>query len=172
MTIRAVSAAEHAALGDLTVQAYAQLPGRPPSEGYTAKLRDVASRARQAEVLVAVSADGQLLGGVTYVDDPANPWAEFSARDEAGFRMLAVAPEAQGQGVGAALVEACVERARRDRKRRLTLLTAPSMTAAHRLYERFGFRRVPESDIIVENGLQLRSYALDLEEGRPDGDRE
>jgi ribosomal protein S18 acetylase RimI-like enzyme len=46
------------------------------------------------------------------------------------------------------------------------------MTAAHRLYERFGFRRTPESDIIVEDGLQLRSYALDIEEGRPDGDRD
>jgi ribosomal protein S18 acetylase RimI-like enzyme len=172
MTIRDVLAAEHAALGDLTVRAYAQLPGRPTSDGYAAKLRDVASRARDAEVLVAVADDDRLLGGVTYVGDPANPWAEFTAPDEACLRMLAVAPEAQGGGVGGALVEACVERARRDGKRRLSLLTTPNMTAAHRLYGRFGFRRAPESDIIVEDGLQLRSYALDLGEERPDGNRE
>jgi GNAT superfamily N-acetyltransferase len=172
MTIRDVLAAEHAALGDLTVRAYAQLPGRPTSNGYAAKLRDVASRARDAEVLVAVADDGRLLGGATYVGDPASPWAEFTASDEACFRMLAVAPEAQGGGVGGALIEACVERARRDGKGRLSLLTTPNMTAAHRLYERFGFRRAPESDIIVEDGLQLRSYALDLGEERPDGNRE
>jgi GNAT superfamily N-acetyltransferase len=172
MDVRDVSAAEHAALGELTVRAYTQLAGRPTSEGYAEKLRDVTTRAREAEVLVAVSDDGQVLGGVTYVGDPANPYAEFSALDEACFRMLAVAPEAQGGGVGGALVEACVDRARRDGKRRLSLLTTPNMTAAHRLYERFGFRRTPESDIIVEDGLQLRSYALDLEEGRPDGDHD
>lgn len=171
MTIRDVTAAEHAALGELTVRAYAQLPGRPTSERYAAKLRDVASRARAAEVLVAVSDDGEVLGGVTYVGDPASPYAEFSEPDEACFRMLAVAPEAQGKGVGPALVEACVERARRDGKRRLTLLTTPNMTTAHRVYERFGFRRVPESDIIAEEGLELRAYALDVE-GGTDGRRQ
>ncbi|MDX6549921.1 MAG: hypothetical protein QOJ31_605 [Gaiellales bacterium] len=37
------------------------------------------------------------------------------------------------------------------------------MQAAHRLYERLGFRRSPESDMIVESGLALRSYVFDLE---------
>jgi ribosomal protein S18 acetylase RimI-like enzyme len=170
MTIRDVTAAEHAALGDLTVRAYAQMPGHPTSEEYAATLRDVESRARHAEVLVAVADDGRLLGGVTYVADPASPYAEFSDPDEACFRMLAVDPDVQSGGVGSALVSACVERARRDGKRRISLYTAPEMTAAHRLYERFGFRRLPESDIIVEDGIELRSYVLDLEEG-PLGDR-
>ncbi len=80
--------------------------------------------------------------------------------------MLAVSPDAQGRGVGRALVEACIERARRDGKARLSLLTTANMAPAHRLYERLGFRRTPESDMIVENGLRLRSYVLDLEAER------
>jgi hypothetical protein len=37
------------------------------------------------------------------------------------------------------------------------------MRSAHRPYERLGFRSWPESDIIVGNGLQLRSYRFELE---------
>ena len=164
MRIVPIEPALHSALGDLTVAAYRGLPGRPTSDSYAAMLCDVSLRARQAEVVVAVADDGTLLGGVTYVGDADSEWAEFDAADEACFRMLAVADRARGQGVGSALVEACIERARRDGKARLSLLTTDCMRPAHRLYERLGFRRVPESDIIVEHGLALRSFVLDLEE--------
>jgi GNAT superfamily N-acetyltransferase len=160
--IEPISPTDHAALGEMTVAAYRGLPGRPTSDRYAALLRDVASRTRGGEVLVALDDDGTLLGGVTYVADPASDWAEFDAADEAGFRMLAVAADARGRGVGRALVEACIDRARSDGKARLTLMTTANMESAHRLYERLGFRRTPESDIIVDDGLQLRSYVLDL----------
>jgi GNAT superfamily N-acetyltransferase len=68
----------------------------------------------------------------------------------------------RGRGIGAALVEARIERARGDGKLRLTLLTTGAMQAAHHLYERFGFRRAPEFDMIVQDGLQLISYILTL----------
>jgi ribosomal protein S18 acetylase RimI-like enzyme len=76
-----------------------------------------------------------------------------------------VSAAARGRGAGQALVEACVERARRDHKARLSLMTTANMESAHRLYERLGFRRDPESDMIVENGLRLHSYVLDLPRG-------
>jgi GNAT superfamily N-acetyltransferase len=163
MRIVPIQPAQLAALGDITVAAYRGLPGRPTSDRYAAMLRDVAARAREAEVLVAVADDGALLGGVTYVGDTASEWAEFDAPDEACFRMLAVSDEARGQGVGAALVQACIDRARGDGKARISLLTTDNMQAAHRLYERLGFRRSPESDMIVEGGLNLRSYVFHLE---------
>jgi GNAT superfamily N-acetyltransferase len=165
MRVEPITPALHAPLGELTVAAYRGLPGRPTSDGYAAMLRDVASRARDAEVLVALDDDGTLLGGITYVGDASSDWAEFEAEDEACFRMLAVAAAARGRGAGQALVEACVGRARRDRKARLSLLTTANMESAHRLYERLGFRREPESDMIVENGLRLHSYVLDLPRG-------
>ena len=36
------------------------------------------------------------------------------------------------------------------------------MTAAHRLYVRFGFRRDEARDMIVESGVQLHSFVLVL----------
>ncbi len=37
-----------------------------------------------------------------------------------------------------------------------------SMAAAHRLQERYGFRRAPEFDMMVEERLQLLSYVLEM----------
>ncbi|HVI34658.1 MAG TPA: GNAT family N-acetyltransferase [Gaiellales bacterium] len=164
MQVEAVDPSEYTALGDLTVRAYRALPGNALSPEYAAVLADVAGRARAAEVLVVREADGSLLGGVTYVADEGNPYAEFAGADAAAFRMLAVDPAAQGRGVGKAMVQACIDRARRDGKRRLTLMTTGSMDAAHHLYGHLGFRRTPESDMIVESGLRLMAYELNLEE--------
>jgi GNAT superfamily N-acetyltransferase len=160
--IEPVAPDQYPELAQLTVNAYSALPGLPPSPEYEAVLRDVAARDRDATVLVAVDDEGVVLGGVTYVADPGNAYAEFDRDDQAGFRMLAVRPEAQGRGVGAALVQACIDLARQDGKRQLTLYTTHAMGAAHRLYGRFGFRRAPEFDMIVEEQLQLLSYVLDM----------
>jgi GNAT superfamily N-acetyltransferase len=161
VTVREVRAGEHGELARLTVQAYLAVPGIDLGADYLAHLADVEDRARDAVVLVAVDEDGRLLGGVTYVPGPG-PWAEFSDPAEAGMRMLAVDPVAQGAGVGRLLVEACVTRARADGRARLTLHTTAAMPAARRLYERLGFRRDPARDWTVEPDLLLLGYVLDL----------
>ena len=56
---------------------------------------------------------------------------------------LAVAPAAQGLGLGRRLVEACVAYARGQGTRRLVLLSNSQLGAALRLYEGLGFRRAP-----------------------------
>jgi len=112
-------------------------------------------------VLVAVDAEQRMVGGVTYLPGPG-PLAPIADPDEAGVRYLAVAPGAQGRGVGAALVADCVERARAAGKARLSLHTTATMTAAQRLYERAGFGRRPDNDRTLDSGLRLLAYALDL----------
>ena len=160
MLIRPIEEPEIQPLGELIVSAYSSQG--PLSDEYAAVLRDVASRAADAAVLVAVNGSGELLGGVTYVASADSRYAEFTAPDDSAFRMLAVDPTSQGGGVGQALVEAVIEQARSDRKRRLTLLTAPWMEAAHRLYGRLGFEPAPELDVVLESGTRLRGYALEL----------
>ena len=160
--VRPVLPAEQAALGELTVAAYRSVPGdAATSPAYEATLRDVAARVRDAVVLVAVDADGTLLGGVTYVPRPG-PLAEFPDDDDAGIRMLAVSPAAQRGGVGRRLVEACIERARADGRRRIVLHTAPSMTAAQSLYGALGFVRAPDLDALVP-AVSLMAYTLELD---------
>jgi ribosomal protein S18 acetylase RimI-like enzyme len=130
-------------------------------ERYLTELRDVAGRAERAELLVARTGDGRIVGSVALVLD-----GEFGevlhADDEAGFRMLVVDAAARGTGVGELMVRTCLDRARAAGKRRVVISTDPRMTTAHRLYERLGFRRLPERDWSPMAGVHLLVYALDL----------
>jgi len=77
-------------------------------------------------------------------------------------RLLAVAPEARGKGVGVALMRECVARARASGAARLTLHTTEMMQAAVRLYERMGFVRAPEIDFRPAPGIVVKGYRLEL----------
>ena len=155
-TIRAPQPDEMAPLGDLVVAAYDAIGANDEDDDYVPVLRDVASRAREAVVLAAVDDEsGALLGCVTYVPDGSSPWAENLRAGEASIRMHAVNPAAQGRGVGTALVAACLERARAEGRGGVFLHSLPIMTAAQRIYERFGFRHVPERDWAFPDFLLL-----------------
>src|SRR5438874_10054159 len=104
--IREAEPADYDAIGEITVEAY-RAAGET-HEDYFRELRDVADRAGQVPVLVAVEeGSGRVLGSVTYVPGPG-PYHEGEFGDAAAFRMLAVMPDAQRRGIGRALVEACI----------------------------------------------------------------
>src|ERR1035437_9930327 len=97
--IRPIRPEEHYALGELTVAAYHSLPDvMDHQDAYDRQLRDVARRAETSCVLVAVGPEGELLGGVTYVCGPDDPYSEELTEGEAGMRMLAVDPGPAGAG--------------------------------------------------------------------------
>lgn len=159
-SIRPVRPAEYEAAGELVVEAYRTL-GDTGDEFYEQQLRDIAGRIETSDVLVAV-ADGLVLGCITFVDG-LKPLSEVDDPDAATIRMLGVAPEARGRGIGEALVRACVDRARSSGRKRVRLDTRTSMTSAQRLYERLGFRRDPDHDWSPAPGILLLGYVLDLE---------
>ncbi|MFD5427545.1 GNAT family N-acetyltransferase [Streptomyces sp. NPDC127084] len=163
--IRPVEPQEYSTLGELTAQTYLDdgLLAFGKEDPYLPVLRDTAARAAQSDVLVAVDGTGRILGGVAFTPG-ARPYANIARDDEAEFRMLVVATEARNQGIGEALVMACVERARAlDGCRRLVLSTDAMMHAAHRVYERMGFVRTPERDWSPFTELDpLLTYALEL----------
>src|SRR4051795_8810355 len=140
LEIRPARAPEFPAVADVCEAAYG--PHLQPNGHYRAVLRDVARRASAAEVLVAAE-HGRVLGTVTFVAD-GGPLGEIAGPDEAEFRMLAVDPAAQGRGVGLALMREVLERS--AGRRAIVCSSLPSMRAAHRLYDRLGFTRVPERD--------------------------
>jgi GNAT superfamily N-acetyltransferase len=160
---------DYAEVGDLTVDAYSADGYVGDGDGYLEELRGAARRAAEAELIVAVEEQHAghqhsttLLGTVTFCLS-GSPYAEISREHEAEFRMLAVAPEARGRGVGQALVRWCVDRAREQGCTALVLSSLDRMHAAHRLYERMGFERSPERDWEPYPGIPLIAYRLPLQ---------
>lgn len=162
VVIREARPEEHARLGELVVAAYRSLPEFDEPD-YEPELRDIARRAREAVVLVAVDAGSRApLGCVTYVPGPESPWAELLEPGEAAIRMLAVDPTARGRGVGMALAAACVARAREDGRAAIFLHSLPYMRAAQAIYARLGFIRRPDRDWEPVPGIRLLGFALAL----------
>jgi ribosomal protein S18 acetylase RimI-like enzyme len=158
LRVEPATPADFARIAELTAGVYRD-EGLAPEE-YQRELRDVAGRAERAELLVARDGDA-LVGSVALVLD--GDFREISdSDDEAAFRMLVVDPGVRGRGVGELLVRACLDRARAAGKRRMVLSTDPGMRAAHRLYERLGFTRLPERDWSPLPGVHLMAYGKDL----------
>jgi predicted N-acetyltransferase YhbS len=152
---------DYAAIGELTVAAYEPLlRGNEPS--YTEQLRNAQARDLEAELWVAVAPDDkEVLGTVTLCREGSR-WREVALAGEGEFRMLAVAPHAQGQGIGEALARHVLDRFREEGAIAVVLSSTALMTAAHRLYERIGFGRAPERDWTTTGGVELLAFRLEL----------
>ena len=161
MRIRLARPEDLAAVGEVTVAAYADFT-RGPSDPYIAHLRDAAARAEQAELWLAEDEgeDGGVLLGTVTVCPPGSAWREISRPGEGEFRMLAVASPARGRGVGEALARFAIERFAAQGVHAIVLSSLSTMHAAHRLYERLGFHRDAERDWSPVPGVELLAYVL------------
>lgn len=162
MLIRRARPEDLTAVGEVTVEAYAGFT-KGAEDGYVTHLRDAAARHRDAELWVAVSDDGATVLGSVTVCPEGSPWREIAEPGEGEFRMLSVAPQARGMGVGTALIDLVLARFREEGARAVALSSLAEMSAAHRLYERAGFVRLPERDWSPVPGVDLIAYRLDLE---------
>jgi GNAT superfamily N-acetyltransferase len=159
--IEPLAAADHAAVGGLLTEAYADYAGRMGDEAWT-RLRDglvqAAERLTDAEI-AGVRGEGGLDAAVFYFP-PGRSDGVIFPRDWASLRLLAVAHRARGRGLSRALTEWCIARARSDGAGRIGLHTSEAMTTARALYERMGF--VVDGDLPMAFGLQYWRYRLDL----------
>jgi len=163
-SVRPARPDEFSRIGEITVAAYSGIEpdtGNPVVDEYFEELRNVAQRARDAEVLVAAGEDDQVLGAVTLVLDPNSPLAEFDEPGAASFRMLAVAPEAQSKGVGKLLAVYCVDRARAAGAEVVLIHSRPTMIAARDMYMKMGFVRHAAIDFEVDD-IKLDGFRLKL----------
>jgi predicted N-acetyltransferase YhbS len=159
--IRPAEPADYSAIGQLTVAAYradGQLDG---DHGYEHELADVAKRAAAGEVLVATDEHGAVLGAVLLAPFGSS-YSEIAHDGEIELRMLAVDPLHGGRGVGTALVEAAVQRARALDSHSIVILVRDFAERARRMYDRMGFVRSPELDWVVAPDLILLGMRLPL----------
>jgi len=159
LQLRRARPADLAAVGELTAAAYGMfLDG--PEDSYLERLRDAAGRDRDAELWVA-ERDGRILGSVTIATEGSS-WREIGRPGEGEFRMLAVSPDAQRQGVGEALTRLVIDRFTELGARAVVLSSLDAMSAAHRVYTRLGFVRLPERDWSPLPEVALVAFRLEL----------
>lgn len=89
-------------------------------------------------VVLAAEAGGRLLGTLTLF---VWPLLAHGGRPGALVEDVAVHPAAQGQGVGRALMDEAMARARRAGCYKLALSSNAKRTEAHAFYERLGYGR-------------------------------
>ena len=118
-----------------------------------------------AEWIVAERA-GALVGSVMLFPVAADAYGSATrSATVPELRLLAVAPEARRTGVGEALVQECLRRARRSGAAELGLHTSMSMRGAIQLYERLGFVRAPEFDFQPPGAELVEAYRYRLLRG-------
>lgn len=161
MLIRRARSEDLDAVGEVTVEAYADFT-TGTEDGYITHLRDTASRHRDAELWVATTGDGATIVGSVTVCPEGSVWREIGEAGEGEFRMLSVAPQARGLGVGTALIDLVLARFREEGAHAVVLSSLAEMSAAHRLYERAGFARLSERDWSPVDGVDLIAYRLEL----------
>lgn len=165
LTIRDLRPGESEALGRLLVEVYSALDGFPmPAEQpqYYALLANIGCFAGKpgARVLVALTAEGELIGGVVYFGEMAEYGSGGSApsiTDASGIRLLAVSPHHRNFGAGKSLTRACIELARQARHSQVILHTTRAMHVAWRMYEKLGFARSEDLDFL-QQGLPVFGF--------------
>lgn len=148
-----VSAADLAAVQDLFREYAASVETDLCFQGFDAEVCGLPGAYQPpAGALLVAEVAGALVGCVAL--RPLEPPAVGE------IKRLYVRPAGRGQGLGAALASAILECARAAGYRRVRLDTLPSMTAAHGLYRRLGFREIaPYCDNPVPG---VRFMELDL----------
>ena len=147
---------------ELAVMAFSQF-----KDAYTdwpvfrTKISNMSALSETGEIIVAELA-GEIVGAVAYIG-PGKEKAAFFRSEWPVMRMLVVAPDARGRGVGRALAKECLARAQRDGASSFALHTSELMQVALPMYQRMGFIRLSDAPDI--HGVRYGIYIKDLNKG-------
>lgn len=159
--LRAYEPTDAAAVNEVALAAFEELRGHysdwPKLSRYIAKTSVLADT---GEMMVA-TVQSNVAGAVTYVG-PGKEKLDFFPVEWPILRMLVVAPAYRGLGIGRALTDDCIRRARRDNASVIALHTTPIMNIALPMYERMGFVYERETAPIlgVPYGVYVKQVAI------------
>ncbi|MEH7254821.1 GNAT family N-acetyltransferase [Neobacillus niacini] len=164
MVIREAVESELAFIREQRVSSYEEHAAKIPEGHWQALKQGISSKAdTQAGVeLLVAEVDGRILGSVALFPAKTDAYeGQIEELDYPEIRMLAVSPSARGKGVAAALISECINRAKEQGHNEIGLHTGDFMKNAMRLYERFGFERLPQYDFEpADDGIIVKAYRL------------
>ncbi|MFB3820159.1 MAG: GNAT family N-acetyltransferase [Candidatus Methylomirabilales bacterium] len=171
LRVRDAAPTDRDAIVTVTLSAYREYAALMPEiwERYRQNILETLAAVEPAAQIVAEQ-DGRIVGTVLLYPAGsllADGEDRAATRVHPEVRLLAVAPAVRRRGIGRALMQECMRRARESGATVLTLHTTDLMRAATRLYERMGFRRSPELDFEPAPGVMVKGYYLPLEETAP-----
>ena len=154
--VRNAKPIEFEAIGKLMVQVYSQLEGFPKKSeqpDYYTMLASIGELTKKSktELLVAVSSEGKIVGGIVYFGDMKYYGSGGTATKEqnaSGFRLLAVEPSARGRGIGKLLTDECIRKTKNQKHKKLVIHTTNAMQVAWKMYEDIGFKRAEDLDFL------------------------
>jgi GNAT superfamily N-acetyltransferase len=156
---------ERDAIRALTVASYAEYAGVMTPDGWSGLEQAMTKALASNEPVERIVAEdeGAIIGSVLLYPASSSAYGETVAAVSAPeVRLLSVAPAGRGRGVARALMEECVQRARRAGATELGIHTSRSMLVAKRMYERMGFVRAPDRDFRPPGAELVEGYRLPL----------
>lgn len=156
--IREAKPQEFKEIGSLMVSVYSKLEGFPPPKeqpNYYHKLANIGEFTKQPKVklLVATNTRGIISAAVVYFGIMKYYGSGGTAtleKNAAGFRLLAVHPDARGNSLGKKLTLACIDLARKEQQKQLIIHTTNAMQIAWKMYEKIGFKRSEDLDFLQQ----------------------
>jgi L-amino acid N-acyltransferase len=139
VTIRRAAAGDEAALLGLAGRLTEGVAPWRPAAGVAAAVvgwveTSLDRMSQPGHAVLVAEVEERIVGFVTL--SASRHWA---GETDASIGELVVAPEAEGKGIGTALVEAVVECARAEGYTRISVSTGAANTRARSLYRRLGF---------------------------------
>ena len=152
------------------VDAYSGLDGFPKQDelpGYYHMLANVGDLTKKpgTEILVGTTTDDRVAGAVVYFSDVQYYGSGGTAtqqKNASGFRLLAVAKEARGNGLARALTLECIRKAKEKGQKSLIIHTTRAMQTAWNMYEKIGFERAEDLDF-VQNNVSVFGFRFQLD---------
>ena len=156
ISIRNANSAEHDKIGQLMVDVYSQLdsfPKETEQPDYYKMLLNMGALANNpaTEIIIAITPTNNILGVLVNFSDMqyyGSGGAATKENNSGGFRLLAIHPNARGQGIGKLLTLECIQRAKNKTLKQVIIHTTKAMMLAWNMYEKLGFKRSEDLDFM------------------------
>jgi ribosomal protein S18 acetylase RimI-like enzyme len=118
------------------------------------------SRFAEPATFIVGEHNNRVIGSVAYYS-PGYSDIRIFPSDWASIRLLAVLPEYRGRGIGKALTQTCIERAKRDGAEVIGLYTSELMVTAREMYAQLGFQQ--DIELPQRLGIRYWRYVMQLD---------